>query len=82
MMHRLARTCLVILSTSAILAGASACETSSGTSVRMYEYTDNSVPPDRPQPQGEPGSEYEMVAPGEMVSPGEMVPPGQMEPPE
>ena len=76
MMHRLARTCLVILSTTAILAGASACETSSGTSVRMYEYTNYSVPPDGSQPQSEPGSEYEMV------SPGEMVPPGQMEPPE
>ena len=63
--------------TAACLFGASVgCATSSHTSVRTYEYSDE---PQRERvADDELGCEYQMQSPGEMVLPGEMVSPGEI----
>ncbi|MGB2984567.1 MAG: hypothetical protein WBE26_01680 [Phycisphaerae bacterium] len=64
------RFCLVVIGTAGFLGWIAGCATSSHTSVRTYEYSDER--PERPT-HDESDSEYQMQSPGEMVSPGTIV---------
>ena len=64
---------VAVMSVACLLGWFAGCRTTTHTSVRTYEYTDE--PPVRAV-DDELTNEYQMRSPGEMVGPGEMVEPG------
>jgi hypothetical protein len=71
-MRHLLRLRILGLSVACALSCHAGCASSSHSSVRIYEYSEEA-----PEQSGndELDSEYQMQSPGEMVAPGEMVTP-------
>ncbi len=65
------KTTIVMLSVIGALSTLAGCATTTRTSIRHYEYSDQI--PDKPNTINK--GEYEMVSPGKMTSPGSMVSP-------